>query len=126
MSERKSQETDDGTPDTVPVKTPDAELELTEDGIQMPDFLRGYIGDFKMRTPNITGELETSEAGMPDEDVVDTIFAVMPEKGDYNADLEAGMLALSTEKTPETVFRIIDNRSCGFGDENEEDQEDDQ
>lgn len=101
----------EGTPDTVPTKTPDAELELTDEGIEMPEFLRGYVGDITMRTPNVTGEFETSEAGMPDEDVVDTIFAEMPEAGDYHADLEAGMMALSTEETPETVFQIIDNRS---------------
>jgi len=101
----------EGTPDTVPTKTPDSELKLTDEGIEMPEFLRGYVGDITMRTPNVTGEFETSEAGMPDEDVVDTIFAEMPEGGDYHADLEAGMMALSTEETPETVFEIVDNRS---------------
>jgi hypothetical protein len=101
----------EGTPDTVPTKTPDAELELTDDGIEMPEFLRGYVGDITMRTPNVTGEFETSELGMPDEEVADVIFAEMPEEGDYHGDLEAGMMALSTDDTPETVFEIIDNRS---------------
>lgn len=49
----------EGTPDSVPTKTPDAELRLTDEGLEMPEFLKGYTGTFTMRTPSITGEFET-------------------------------------------------------------------
>jgi hypothetical protein len=102
---------EDGTPASVPTKEPDATLALTDEGIEMPEFLRGYVGDFTIRTPNVTGELETTESGLPDAEVSDTIFAVYPNSGDYHGDLREGLLAISTPGHPETVFEIDDRRT---------------
>lgn len=96
--------------DEIPQKKPDAELRLTDGGIEMPEFLKGYVGTFTMRSPNVTGDLETSDAGMPETEFYDGILAAYPEDGDYNADLSEGMLALSTSDHRETVFQIIDER----------------
>jgi len=101
----------EGTPDTVPTKTPDAELRLTDDGIEMPEFLKGYSGEITMRTPNVTGEFETSDAGLPETEFWDGIIAECPEAGDWHGDLEAGMMGLSTPDHCETVYRIIDERT---------------
>lgn len=100
----------DGTPETVPTKTPDAELRLTDDGIEMPEFLKGYTGDFTARTPTVTGEFESSEHGLPETEFWDGIIAIYPESGDWHGDLEAGMMGLSTPEHRETVYRIIDER----------------
>ena len=109
--ERFPEQEPDGTPDSVPTKEPDATLRLTDDGVEMPDFLKGFVGEFTMRTPNVTGELETSEAGMPTEEFYDGPIATVPESGDYHGDLREGLMALSIPGQPETVFEIIDDRS---------------
>jgi len=111
MSAQLPQEVEpEGTPETVPAKTPDAELRLTDAGIEMPEFLKGYSGDITMRTPNLTGEFETSEAGLPETEFWDGIIAEYPESGDWHGDLDAGMMGLSTPDHRETVFKIIDER----------------
>lgn len=99
-----------GTPDTVPTKTPDATLELTDNGIEMPNFLRGYTGEFTVRTPNVTGIFETSDGGLPEKPVANTMFAILPEDGDYHSDLEGSVMAIKTDTAPETVFKVVDAR----------------
>jgi len=110
QSENEIEQMMEGTPDSIPTKEPDAALYLTDDGITMPEFLKGYVGEFTIRTPNVTGELETSDEGMPTDDVYDGIFAKYPKEGDYHGDLREGLLAISTPRTPETVFEVIDKR----------------
>lgn len=102
---------EEGTPASVPTKEPDAQLRLTDDGLEMPDFLRGYIGEFTMRTPNITDELETSDGGLPDTEFWDGILAEYPSEGDYHGDLREGLMALSTPGHRETVYEIVDERT---------------
>jgi len=102
---------DEGTPNDVPTKSPDAELRLTDDGLEMPAFLKGYVGEFRMRTPSLTGEFETTDSGLPTDDFYNGIIAACPESGDYHGDLEAGMMGLSTDDRRETVYRIIDERT---------------
>lgn len=85
-------------------------LRLTEDGIQMPDFLRGFSGTFMMFTPNVDGELETTEEGLPDVEYYDGIFAVDTNSGDYNEWLEAGDIAFETPNHPVTRYTILDER----------------
>lgn len=101
----------EGTPDTFPTKEPDATLALTDAGIEMPEFLRGYIGEFSIRTPNVTGMYETSDTGLPDREVADTVFAAVPTEGDFHGDLRAGLMAISTPDTPEVVYEIVDIRT---------------
>jgi len=100
----------EGTPNSVPTKTPDAELKLTDAGIEMPEFLKGYCGSFTMRTPTVTGEFETSDSGLPKTRFWDGLIAVMPEDGDWHGDLEAGMIGISTPEHRETVYQIVDQR----------------
>lgn len=100
----------EGTPANVPNKKPDATLKLTDKGLQMPTFLRGYVGEFTVRTPNVTGEVETTDDGLPDADFYDGVIAVYPSSGDYHGDLEEGMMGLSTTNHRETVYKIIDCR----------------
>ncbi|AUX09239.1 hypothetical protein AArcSl_1610 [Halalkaliarchaeum desulfuricum] len=105
----------EGTPEAVPTKTPDATLRLTADGIELPAYLHGYVGQVTVRTPNVTGEFQTSEHGLPERDFYDAPWAAVPEAGAYHGDLREGLLAISTERHPETVFEIIDERTEGDG-----------
>ena len=101
----------EGTPETVPTKTPDDTLKLTDEGIDVPEYLQGYVGGFTVRTPNITGEFQTTEHGIPKRDVWNGPIAAYPDGGDYHGDLREGLLAISTERHPEVVFEIIDERT---------------
>lgn len=95
-----------GTPSDVPTAKVDQELELNDDGeLILPDYLVGYVGDFTIRTPNVTGEMETSEHGLGE---TSDLLGSVPEAGDWHGDLEAGMMAISTDEHPEKVFRITD------------------
>lgn len=89
--------------------TPDATLRLTDGGIELPEFLRGYSGAFTMRTANITGEYTTT-----DEVFYDGPLAVYPDDdGDYNSHLRAGLLSFETPDHREVVFEILDERTDG-------------
>lgn len=101
----------DGTPATIPTKEPDATLRLTDDGIEMPEFLKGHVGEFTIRTPNITGDFETTDSGLPEDDVWDGVIAGYPNDGDYHGDLREGLMGISTDEHRETVFEIVDERS---------------
>jgi len=116
QSEEEIEEMMEGTPDTVPTKEPDAALYLTDEGITMPEFLKGYVGEFTIRTPNVTGEMETTDRGLPTDDVYDGPIANYPKEGDYHGDLREGLLAISTPRHPETVFEVIDKREGGDDD----------
>lgn len=90
----------------------DATLELRDDGLEMPEFLKGYVGSFTLRTADVTGQIQTTEHGLPESDYYDGVIAAYPDDdGDYNADLRAGLLALSTPQAGETVYRILDKRT---------------
>lgn len=87
-------------------------LELTDDGLEMPEFLKGYAGTFYLRTANITGTLETTDRGLPETDYYDGVIAAYPDDdGDYNRHLRAGLLSFETPDHPETVFKVVDNRT---------------
>jgi len=111
MSANELPEEAEGTPESVPTKTPDATLRLTDDGLEMPEFLRGYVGTFEIRTPGVTGEFETAEAGLPDVEFYDGVIAIYPDAGEYHGDLEAGLMGISTDEHPETVYEIINERT---------------
>lgn len=102
-----------GTPDRVPTTSPDAALRLTDAGLELPEVLTGYVGEFRIRTPRRTGEFETTDAGLPDVDFYDGVIAVFPDAGTYHGDLDAGMMAISTDEHRETVYEIIDERTEG-------------
>lgn len=87
-------------------------LRLTDDGLEMPEMLRGYKGQFEVRTPQITAQLNTSEEGLPDTDFYDDVFAVYPEAGDYNDHIEEGQMVVSVRGgVPDTKFEIVDERT---------------
>jgi len=100
-----------GTPEGVPTKSPDATLRLTDAGLELPEFLKGYVGEFRIRTPRRTGTFETTDAGLPDVDFYDGVIAVYPGRGTCHGDLDAGMMAISTAEHRETVYEIIDERT---------------
>lgn len=90
----------------------DGTLRLTDDGIEMPAFLKGYVGSFKIRTADITGDFQTTDHGMPDTEFYDGPIAVYPDDdGDYNPDLGAGFMAIGTPRHGEEIFEIIDERT---------------
>ena len=101
----------EGVPDSVPTKTADAELRLTDEGLEMPEFLKGHVGDFTIRTPSITGEYETTDSGLPTDEFYDGPIAAMPGEGDYNSDVPAGHMAVSTPDLPETTYRVVEERT---------------
>jgi hypothetical protein len=108
---------EEGTPANVPDKEPDDTLELTDEGLEMPEFLKGYVGEFEIRTPSITAELETTAAGLPEDDYYDGIIVAYPDDGDYHGDLREGLMGISTDDHRETVFEIIDKRTKEGADE---------
>lgn len=98
--------------DEVKTATPDETLRLTDEGLEMPDMLRGYVGTFTLRTASITGDYETTTSGMPDVDFYDGVIAVYPDDdGDYNPHLASGLLSIETDAHPERVFQIEDERT---------------
>jgi len=101
----------EGVPNSIPTKTADAVLKLTDEGIEMPCFLKGHVGKFKIRTPNIDGEYETTDAGMPENEYYDGPIAAMPGDGDYNGDIPEGHMAVSTPELPETTYKVADERT---------------
>lgn len=91
---------------------PDGTLRLTDEGIQMPDFLKGHVGSFTIRTADVTGELQTTEHGLPETDFYDGVIAIYPDDdGEYNPDLGPGLMAIETPQHGEDVFEIIDERT---------------
>jgi hypothetical protein len=91
--------------------TPDATLRLTDGGIEMPGWLKGYTGTFTMKTPSVDGDLETTDEGMPDTEFYDGPIAAMPESGDYNEHIPAGCMILTAPGRPETLYEIVDERT---------------
>jgi len=90
----------------------DGVLELADEGLEMPEFLRGYTGTFTVRTADVTGEMETTDSGLPDEEYNDGLLAVYPDDdGEYNGHLRAGLLSFETVGHRETVFKVVDVRS---------------
>lgn len=98
---------------TVEKAEPDEELLLTDEGLQMPDMLRGYVGQFHVRTADITGQYNTTESGLPDTDFWDGVLAVYPtDDGDYNPHLGPGLIEVYTTSRAESkVFKIVDKRT---------------
>lgn len=97
-------------------RTPDSTLELTNNGLEMPEMLKGYSGVFTLRTASITGEYTTTDAGLPDTDYYDGLIAAYPDDdGDYNEYLGRGLLSFETSEHTELVFRIVDKRADGGG-----------
>lgn len=90
----------------------DDQLRLTDEGIEMPEFLKGYSGKFQLRTADITGTMETTEAGLPETEFYEGLLNVYPDDdGDYNPDLAAGYMALSTPVHDEMIYEVIDERT---------------
>ncbi|MDQ2052924.1 hypothetical protein RBH26_21005 [Natronolimnohabitans sp. A-GB9] len=95
----------------------DGQLRLTDDGLEMPEFLKGHVGEFTLKTADITGSFQTIDAGMPTDDFYDGPIAVYPDDdGDYNPELAAGYMALGTPSHGEEIFEIIDERENGGDD----------
>jgi hypothetical protein len=92
---------------------PDGTLRLTDEGIEMPDMLRGYQGQFHLRTADVTGQFDTTESGLPDTEFWDGVIAVYPDDdGDYNAHLGPGLMEIyTTSKAESTVFEVVDERT---------------
>jgi len=85
-------------------------LELTDDGIEMPDMLKGYVGQFEIKTAKITAQFNTTDQGLSTDDYSDTVWAHYPESGDYNAGLAEGEMVIQARGYPDTKFTIQDNR----------------
>lgn len=85
----------------------DGELRVTEEGLEIPEEIVGYVGEFQIRTPNVDGVLTTTYAGLPE---FLSVLGEITESGDYNEDLEAGQIAISADGFPEKVYRQIDDR----------------
>jgi hypothetical protein len=110
-ADERPKEEPTATPDRDQPTSPDATLRLTDDGLELPEVLKGYVGEFQIRTPKVTGTFETTDAGLPDGDFYDGVIAVFPDAGAYHGDLDAGMMAISTDEHRETVYEIIDERT---------------
>ncbi len=92
--------------------TADETLRLTDDGLEMPDWLRGHVGEFIIKTCNIDGDLSTTDAGLPDVDFWDGPIAALPEdEGDYNSHIPGGHMVITTPDEPERCYDIVDERS---------------
>ena len=91
---------------------PDATLRLTDDGLELPTFLRGHVGAFTLRTADITGEFQTTDHGLPDTEFYDGVLAAYPDDdGEHNPHLRAGLLSFETPDHHEVVFEVHDERT---------------
>jgi len=93
--------------------TADETLRLSDEGIELPGFLRGYTGTFTIRTGNVDAEYETTAAGLPDTGFYDGIIAVLPEDGDYNPHIPDGHMIITVPGGPERCYEIVDERGGG-------------
>lgn len=98
---------------TVEKSEPEETLRLTDEGIEMPDMLRGYKGQFHVRTADITGQFNTTESGLPDTEFWDGVIAVYPDDdGDYNPHLGPGLMEVyTTSKEESVVYEVKDERT---------------
>lgn len=76
----------------------------------MPEMLRGYTGQFEMKVPNVTGQFNTTDSGLPDEEFWDGPLAVYPAEGTYHEHLDEGEMVLQCRGYPNTLFQIVDER----------------
>jgi hypothetical protein len=83
------------------------ELELRDEGLEIPEELVGFVGEFQIRTPNVDGSLETTPGGLPE---FLSVLGAMTGAGDYNEDIAAGEISFATPEFPERKYRIIDER----------------
>ena len=104
---------------TVEKAEPDETLLLTDEGLQMPDMLRGYVGQFHVKTADITGQYNTTDSGLPDTEFWDGVLAVYPDDdGDYNPHLGEGLIEVyTTDKSASKVFEVVDKRTEEDNDE---------
>ena len=91
--------------------TADGTLRLTDEGIEMPEWLRGYTGEFTIEDGSVTGTLTTEPSGLPDTDIWDGVLAVMPTDGDYNPEIPAGHWVITAPGKPRYCYAIDDERS---------------
>ncbi|GAA3882819.1 hypothetical protein GCM10022627_40480 [Haloarcula argentinensis] len=91
--------------------TADATLRLTDDGIELPDWLQGHTGTFEIRTGDVSGEYETTDAGLPETQFYDAPFAVVPDAGDYNPHIPDGHMVITAPDEPEWCYEVVDERS---------------
>lgn len=89
----------------------DDELRLTDEGIELPDWLRGYTGSFTLKTGSIDGDFETTDEGLPDTEFYDGVIAAYPDTGDWNPHIPEGHLILTATGEPEWCYDIIDERT---------------
>lgn len=85
-------------------------LHITEEGLELPDWLQGHVGSFSLKTPNVDGDLETTEHGLGTHNQV---LASVPEPGDYNEELDEGQLALRKPGYPWRVYQVVDTTEEG-------------
>jgi hypothetical protein len=83
------------------------ELELRDEGLEIPEELIGFVGEFQIRTPNVDGDLETAPGGLPE---FLPVLGAMPAAGDYNEDIEAGEISFAAPGFSERKYRITDER----------------
>jgi hypothetical protein len=92
-------------------------LRLTDDGIEMPEMLKGYVGQFEIKTATITAQFNTTEQGLPTDDYSDEVWATYPGDGGYHAHLDAGEMLIQCRGAPDTLFEVVDERSGEVGGE---------
>lgn len=95
--------------------TVDDTLRLTDEGLEMPDWLRGYQGSFTIRTGEVDGNMETTDTGLPDQEFWDGIIAVMPEAGEYNPEIPDGHMVITAPGEDEWCYEIVDERGDAEG-----------
>jgi hypothetical protein len=75
------------------------------------DNLRAIYLWVEMKTPNLTGQFNTTDKGLPDSDFYDGPIAAYPEDGDYHAHLSEGEVIICCRVHRDTLFQIVDERS---------------
>jgi len=85
-------------------------LQLTDDGIELPEMLKGYTGQFEIKIGSRTGQFNTTDAGLPETDYYDGPIAVYPEGGDYNDGIDDGEMVIQARGYRDTKFTVIDKR----------------
>lgn len=87
------------------------ELRLTDEGLEMPEMLKGYVGQFEIKTGTVTAQLNTTKNGLTTDDYSDAVWAAYPQGGDYHAHLDAGEMIVQCRGQPDAFFKVVDRRS---------------
>lgn len=105
-----------GSPDGGKVSA-EKTLRLTDEGLELPEWFRGYTGRFTVKTSTLSCTVSTGNAPVPDDELWDGPIAAVPQDEENCCSrIPSGCLVLTAPGKLERCYRIVDKRSpCSSG-----------